>query len=204
MEFPDVEAVCKTIGAAPTEKKADGKDYYTLPVIYDPSTKSAVSDSERIIKYLDETYPDTPRLFPEGTEAFQSLFSSLVFPSVVVPLLLILVSRISVLLNPRSEKYFRSTREAMFGKKLEELGSESDWQTLENGLMRIKASMEANGPGKDLLLMGDKIVYSDLFLASALTWARVVAGEESEDWKRIAALHGGTWERYLAQFSQYE
>ena len=92
----------------------------------------------------------------------------------------------------------------MFGKKLEELGGESDWQTLESGLARIKTSMEANGPGKDLLLMGDKIVYSDLLLASTLTWARVVAGEESEDWKRITTLHDGTWARYLAQFSQYE
>lgn len=204
VEFPDIEAVCKKIGAPPTGKKADGSDYYTLPVIYDPSTKALVADSAPIAKYLDATYPDTPRLFPEGTDAFQSLFSSLLVPSVMVPILHILLSRINALLNPPSQTYFRSTREALFGKKLEEVGDESNWETLEGGLAKIKASLDANGEGKSLLLMGDKITYSDVFLVSLLIWVRVIAGEQSDDWKRVSALHDGIWGKYVAQFSQYE
>ena len=204
VEFPDIEAVCKKIGAPATGKKADGSDYYTLPVIYDPSTKAIIADSAPIAKYLDATYPDTPRLFPDGTDAFQALFSSLLVPSVMVPLLHILLSRINALLNPPSQAYFRGTREALFGKKLEEVGDESDWETLEAGLARIKASLDANGEGKGLLLMGDKITYSDIFLVSLLLWVRVTAGEESDDWKRITTLHDGTWAKYVAQFSPYE
>ena len=42
VEYPDVEALCKKIGAKPTEKKDDGRDHYTFPVIYDPNRYAQV------------------------------------------------------------------------------------------------------------------------------------------------------------------
>ena len=125
-------------------------------------------------------------------------------PTVVVPVLHILLSRICGVLNPPSAEYFRKTREIAFGKKLEELGSESDWVALEEGLGRVKTCLDANGKGKDLLAMGDRITQSDVILASILIWVRRVAGEDSEDWKRIAAFHDGKWAMFLQQFSSYE
>ncbi|KAJ6534443.1 hypothetical protein DFH09DRAFT_1405499 [Mycena vulgaris] len=37
IEFPDVEATLRGIGAPPSAKRADGKPIYTLPVIVDPT-----------------------------------------------------------------------------------------------------------------------------------------------------------------------
>ncbi|GAW07249.1 AChain Crystal Structure Of Glutathione Transferase Gstfua3 From Phanerochaete Chrysosporium [Lentinula edodes] len=75
IEYPDIEALCIKIGAAPTDVKADGiTPDYTLPVIYDPSTDKTISDSFAIALYLDTAYPDTPKLFPPGTQALQEAF----------------------------------------------------------------------------------------------------------------------------------
>ena len=71
VEFSEIARVSQEIGAKPTGTWPDGSPKYTVPAIYDPSTKTAVSDSVAIAQYLDATYPDTPRVIPEGTEAFQ-------------------------------------------------------------------------------------------------------------------------------------
>jgi glutathione S-transferase len=48
----------------------------TIPAIYDPSTGRVVADSVKIAEYLDEQYPDTPKLFPAGTRALQAAYLS--------------------------------------------------------------------------------------------------------------------------------
>ncbi|KAG2012919.1 hypothetical protein CC2G_009870 [Coprinopsis cinerea AmutBmut pab1-1] len=50
----------------PSTGKAE--PYYTIPVIFDDSTGRAIADSLEIAKYLDETYPDTPKVVPETGE----------------------------------------------------------------------------------------------------------------------------------------
>ena len=204
VEYPDIEAVCKKIGARPTEKKADGSDAYTLPVLYDPRTQRTVSDSWAIARYLDHAYPDTPRVFPAGSVALQKAWQMLVGPTVLMPVLHIQLPHICGILPPRSAEYFRRTREVAFGKKLEEVPSEGDWVKLEEGLGRVKTCLEENGEGKDMLVMGDQITYADFILAGIFIWVRKTMGEESEAWKRLTALHGGKWLKYLAQFSKYE
>lgn len=204
VEYPDVEAVCKKLGALATEKKPDGRLHYTLPVIYDPSTKAVVADSAEIAKYLDQTYPNTPRLFPDGTLDYQAVFLDVVRPLISMPLLQILLSRICGSLNEPSAVYFRKTREEAFGKTLEELNTEEMWQKFEQALERLKGYYDANGAGKDLLLMGDRVSFCDLQIASLFVWAKVITGEDSQDWKRIIAFQNGKWVKFMEQFRAYE
>ena len=203
VEYPDIEPLCLKIGAAPTSKKADGRPQYTLPVIYDPSTKRAISESAAIAKYLDETYPDTPALFPPGTDALQSIFLDVVWTTVGLPLFMNLILGSCTSLAPRSQEYFRSTREVYFGKPLEQLGGNEDWAALEAGLGKVQGWLSANGAGKDELFMGDKVCFSDLQLAGFLIWARIIFGEDSADWKRIAGWHGGKWKRIVEFFDKF-
>jgi hypothetical protein len=70
IEYPDIADLCKKIGAEPTMIRKDGRPYYSLPVIQDPKTGAVISDSARIAEYLDETYPDTPKVFPAGALCF--------------------------------------------------------------------------------------------------------------------------------------
>lgn len=67
------EALAKKIGAKPTEYKEGNRPWYTLPIIYDPLTKTVVTDSFDIAIYLDRQYPSTPVVFPPGTIALQAM-----------------------------------------------------------------------------------------------------------------------------------
>ncbi|PSR72267.1 hypothetical protein PHLCEN_2v11859 [Hermanssonia centrifuga] len=91
------------------------------------------------------------------------------------------------------------TREKMFGQTLEDMGGEELWRELEAGLEKLDSWLNANGPGKTILFMGDTITFSDIQIASFLKWANIVCGEDSEDWKRLANLHNGKSWGYLAR-----
>ena len=66
VELPDIEVLYHTHGIPASSTRLDGSPYYTLPLIHDLSTGAFVSESLVIAKYLDATYPDTPRLLPLG------------------------------------------------------------------------------------------------------------------------------------------
>ena len=203
VEFPDIEAVCKKAGGAPTETKPDGTPYYTLPMIYDPTTQTVITGSTEIVKYLDTTYPNTPQLFPGGSYALQIAGADIIWGACGEALFMNIVARLNGALSERSQEYFRRTREAELGAVLEKIGGDEYWKSMEDGLGKVQNWLDANGKGKNELFGGDKICYADIQLASILIWARVICGEESDDWKRIAEWHSGRWGRYLEFFDKY-
>jgi hypothetical protein len=76
VEYPDIEPLCKAIGAAPT---AGGG--YTLPVLRDPNTGVVVSDSWAIAKHLDAHFPERVVIAP-GTDGLQHAFQALVWNTI--------------------------------------------------------------------------------------------------------------------------
>ena len=141
VEYPDIEPLCKKLGISPTYKKADGSDHYTLPAIYDPSTGTYIADSIRIAEYLEKTYPDTPQVFPHNTIALQAHFT-LAFGSNLSTLWNFIIPATYTKLNPRSQEYFRRTREKSFGKAMEDItpngrSSETNWERLTRGMRRM-------------------------------------------------------------------
>ena len=105
-----------------------------------------VSDSIEIARYLDATYPDLPRLIPAGTAAFHYAFTEAheatlgTFNSYTLPATL-------PVLNVASQAYFRRTREAMFGKCLEDVtptGAEM-WEQVKDGFGQIDGWINKNG-----------------------------------------------------------
>lgn len=200
IEFPDIEPLCKKLGLPPTRFSPSGSPVYTIPLIYDPNTKKHVLESVAIAKYLDETYPETPQLLPPGTDAFQAVFLDMAWPSIALPLYFSIMEPAARMLNPRSEEFFRRTREETFGKKVEELATEEQWQAFRKGLGALKQALDSNGPASGGLLMSDKVTFADLVIASFLVWARTVA---AETWVKIVGLHDGAWEKFLDRFAQY-
>ncbi|KAF4544631.1 Glutathione S-transferase [Lasiodiplodia theobromae] len=55
--LPDIATVRNQLAVPPCRKFADGTDFFTLPIICDPSTNSTVGDSFDIAAYLQRTYP---------------------------------------------------------------------------------------------------------------------------------------------------
>lgn len=208
VEYPNIESVAKKIGAAPTSKKSDGTGYYTLPIIYDPSTKSVISDSPLIALYLEKTYPPPsyPAIFPENTKALTVILPFALGPKVNTPLFDLIVLAAWKNLNEESRSYFRTTREADFGKKLEDFVPEGEegvqkWKAAEEGYNWLNKWLDAAG---GTFLTGDQIAYADIIVAGRLLWARIVLGKESKEWKTIAGWNGGRWGRFLQSFEKYE
>lgn len=174
-------------------------------MISDPSTNKVLLDSLPIAKYLDETYPSSqPPLFPAGADEVQSSFLETFFPKYGFPLFMVVISRVATSLPPASQHYFRTTREAQFGKRLEELNTPENWEKLEAALAKLKELYLANEEAGGTLLVGKTITYSDIQVASILIWARIIMGENSEDWKRISGFQDGFWAKFLTQFAKYE
>lgn len=115
----------------------------------------------------------------------------------------IVVCAVCYCLNPRSQEYFRRTREEEEGKKLEDIRTEEAWATLEEAYGKLAKWLSANEEGKDDLVMGDRLCYADVIIVSTLMWAKVPLGEDSKEWARICGWHGGKWKRLVDNFAKY-
>lgn len=203
VEYPDIQAVSIQYGAAPTDKRADGSPRYTVPMIYDPNTKTAIADSAKIAMYLDKAYPSTPTVFPPGSAALQMAFAESLWDLIGSDLFRNLAPDHFANLSPSSLKTITPIIETIYGKKVDELGGEEHWVAVEKALGKVLGYIEANGEGTDGLLMGDEACFADFALVSIFVWARIVLGENSAGWKRIAGWHGGRWARLYARFEKY-
>jgi len=208
VEYPDIAQVCKDIGADPTDVNDDGSPAYTLPAIYDPSTKTAVAESARIAQYLDTTYPDTPALIPVETVALHASFQEAFLSTIQVKMLPLLFLPTTKLFNPPSAAYFRRTREAMFGKTLEEFSPagpirEAQWKELQEGFTKLAGWMSTDGKDRRFF-MGDTICHADLSIAGWLMWTKRVLGQDSSEWAVVKTWDEGRWARMMEYFEKYE
>lgn len=72
VQLPDITKVRRGLGVPASRKFADGTDFYTLPMLSDPSTNSIIGDSFDIAAYLQKSYPNSGagNLFPPQTLDF--------------------------------------------------------------------------------------------------------------------------------------
>lgn len=173
----------------------EGGGGMTVPVIRDADR--LVKDSFAIALYLDETYPERPSLFAgEGGKAmarFIERWSQITIHSYLGSALLM---DIHDRLAPVDQAHFRRTREARFGKPIEEVPVGR-----EEGLAAFRASLE---PLRLTLsyqpfIGGERPLFCDYIVFGAFQWARVIspytvlAGDDPiGDWfARCLDLHGG-------------
>ncbi|KAI0687854.1 glutathione transferase GTE1 [Cytidiella melzeri] len=202
VEYPDIKGLYKKLNLPPASILKDGSEYTCLPVIHDPSTNKTMCESFDIVRYLDKTYPDTQPLLPKEIVPFSAAFLHAFGPTVQQKLWNVVVCAVSYILNDRSEEYFRRTREAAEGKKLEEIGGEREWEEAEAGFGTLSKWLDKEAEG-NLLFMGDKISFPDLQIAGCLLWAKASLGQDSEGWKRICGWHGGRWKAIDEKFQPY-
>jgi len=143
----------------------------TVPLIRDG--ERVVRDSFAIALYLEETYPDRPTLFGgEGGKAmarFVERWSQLTLHSFIGQAALM---DIHDLLGREDQAYFRESREARFGKPLEEVPADREAK-----LVEFRAALE---PLRTLFwhqpfIGGEAPLFADYVVAGALQWARVAS-----------------------------
>jgi glutathione S-transferase len=142
-----------------------------VPVLIDGET--AVADSWTIANYLEDTYPDRPSLFGgEGGRALSRMMNWWGDIAVVGGMFPLIVADIPAHLKPVDADYFRKTREARFGKPLEQVvaGRDKTVEGFRKSLepMRLTLKTQAH-------LGGKAPNYADYIVFGAFQWARVIS-----------------------------
>lgn len=158
-------------GVVPGEG-AKGK--YTVPAIQHVPTGQYIMDSAPISCFLEATYPD----HPVPLESELGLDIELRARAVVgATMSKSLMPREVNILSPRAAEYFRRTREAAIGRKLEDLldpaAEDQAWAEADgvaDAVGRLIRTNAAEGP----FVLGARPSYTDFFIAGALQSARTI------------------------------
>jgi glutathione S-transferase len=220
VEYPDIEATMKNAGIAHTSIEDDGSLLFTCPAIIDPEPGDtggivgqsdgndppvAMADSFPIAEYLDKKHP-IPEIFPHGTLALQRSFilfwAKELFNSKELSHLIMALAHNQ--LPPRSQEFFRRTREVWLGMKLEAVlppGAQRE-KEIEgvreafNKFDKLLANTRSHAKDAQLVMEGQTI-YADIVIASWLMWIRCVAAEELW-WNHFAKWNDGRWETFVS------
>ncbi|UUX50760.1 glutathione S-transferase N-terminal domain-containing protein [Nisaea acidiphila] len=166
-----------------------------VPVLKDADT--VVCDSWDIACYLEDTYPDAPSLFGGEAGRGGALFVTEWANRTITPLIAgLIVHDVLLACDERDKDYFRESREARFGRKLEEVqaGREERLPDLHKALAPARGVIE-----KQPYLGGTGPSYADYALFGTLMWARIsspfeLLSEEDPLWgwrERLLDAHGG-------------
>ncbi|KAK7028953.1 hypothetical protein VNI00_014794 [Paramarasmius palmivorus] len=176
ISLSEIESTAKSVGAPPTTTREDGAEKYTVPFLYDSTHGRAVSDSYLIAQYLDEAYPDTPKVFPKGTKALQSLAVDA------------LEAKSTSLIPVIRPKMYRQMTPKMFEELNKQYGPAPELSTEELTAQLAKAKTmfdelkKSFGNQEELYVMGDRPIYVDFSLASLVLTLRVYYGSQSKEW----------------------
>jgi glutathione S-transferase len=142
-----------------------------VPVLIDG--EHTVSDSWAIANYLEDTYPDHPSLFGgEGGRAMGRMLNWWGDTVVIAGMFSFIVADIHSHLRPEDQAYFRKTREARFGKTLEEVsagrdqGVEGFRKTLDPMRLTLKTQAFLGGAAPN---------YADYIVFGGFQWARAIS-----------------------------
>ncbi|RXW24364.1 hypothetical protein EST38_g1484 [Candolleomyces aberdarensis] len=220
IEYPEIAPVLKSHNIGPTKYFPDGSPYYSVPAILDiddktGEIKAALAESYDIAKYLDDAYPDTPRLLPDDETQVKAVkeFSKEFINIIWLPsLYLILCKAVLAKLNPASHEHFSKARardlHPFYGKdRLEEipLSAEEEaeeWKKIEGCFNALEKSIKGTDE-KGQWFLGDQITFADFVIGGFLIWTRKILGEESEGWKYIKGWNDGRWVRFLDGLKEY-
>ncbi|KAI0063449.1 hypothetical protein BV25DRAFT_1824558 [Artomyces pyxidatus] len=207
VEFPDIEALAKRLGAPHTAVRRDGSPFYSVPIIYDPEAQKYVANALDIALYLDRAYPDTPPLFPRGAEAFIAVFEDAFMEKVVPHMIPLMMTRVINQLNDASKGFFRETREARLKAKLEDLAppekQEALWGKLRGALGKFDAYAKFGGTEMPYFA-GARMTYADMLAAGWLVWMKRLWGPQSKEWKALEGWHDGRWGALMREISKLE
>ncbi len=139
-----------------------------VPVLVDGETW--VHDSWTIAEYLEDTYPDAPSLFGGAMGRAQArFFNKWVDMSVHAGLRALVVPDTFKHTHADDSDWFRASREAMFGMKLEDVRGDVDGlkADLHATLAPLRAILETQP-----YLCGEAPAYADYIFFGSLMWQR--------------------------------
>ncbi|KAF8066529.1 hypothetical protein FPV67DRAFT_1192141 [Lyophyllum atratum] len=204
VEFPDVEATLRSIGAPPSSLRSDGRPIYTLPVIVDPTrnpmTPEILANTNHIAEYLEAAYPARP-VFPEGARAVQTLFVHYIQEVFAKPLLPIMVplshQQLQLRHSAHSSRGVQPQPVYLSGPQREQA-----WGAVKEQFDFLAMILDKNaGDGDGTVAMGRDVSYADFALCSVLIWIERMAAHDG--WARVRTWNGGRWHRLWDRCKEY-
>jgi len=143
----------------------------TVPVLIDGN--QAIPDSWAIALYLDEAYPQRPRLFG-GTESrtLTDFVAQWAFRVLHVALMRVVVLDIYARIHEKDKPYFRESREKRFGKTLEAHAGDP-----KEALANFRGALDPVRPVlvQNEFMCGNGPGFADYILFGAFQWARCIS-----------------------------
>lgn len=217
IEYPEIQPALQKHNIGPTDTNSDGSPYYSIPAILDVDdttgkVKAALADSFPIAKYLDDAYPDTPRLVPEGAYEDQKAFADGFMMNSIAPIMVLMIRLTLPKLHDASQNHFACARARDF-YTLFKVESVEDWPWAPEDQAKLWGDAKAvldkldakvsETDGKGPWYLGDQVSFADFVLGGCFIWMQLVLGEDSEEWANAKSWNGGRWGRYLQNVSQW-
>ncbi|KAJ2912614.1 hypothetical protein MD484_g7806, partial [Candolleomyces efflorescens] len=220
VEYPDLPTTLSSHGIGPGGRKPDGSSYYSVPSILDiddatGETKKALSDSIEIAKYLDEAYPDTPKVLPQDTTDLEGVVAFAGgFIMTWLPAFMIICRAMLPKLHPTSREFFRKVRakdaqrfypgyETLEDIPFSNDDKEAAWKRFKESWIKNLAAHENLAQGKWFLGEG-RVGFADFVIGGVLLWFKTMFGEDSEEWKDVAQWEGGKWAIFVEGLKDYQ
>jgi len=206
LEYPKIKPFYEQNSLAPTTSwviKGSPTPVHTLPVIMDPNTNRFISDSLAIAQYLDEQYPDAPKVLPYDSDeaalidAFQSAFMNAAKG----------ISKLGIFkgaqkLSPESKEYYIRTRVEWLGIPWEQFALPEEVDKFWDGLRAacdIADEWYAKSSGP--FILGDTPCFADFLVAGLFKWIQY--GFEKQEWEEIKSWSGGRWGKLVEATDKY-
>ncbi|MFC0241972.1 glutathione S-transferase family protein [Rhodopseudomonas telluris] len=142
-----------------------------VPVLLDGD--QAIADSWAIALYLEDAYRDRPSLFGgEGGRAMARMLNAWGDLAIVGGIFPLIIADIVSQLGPEDQAYFRKTREARFGKTVEEVAAGRDSAVIgfRKSLDPLRLTLKAQS-----FIGGEQPNYADYIVFGGFQWARAVS-----------------------------
>lgn len=146
--------------------KIEGNQAGTVPVLQDGDTR--ITDSFAIAEYLDQTYPDKPKLFGcESTIALSRFVEAWTYSALHPSIMRMVVKDIHDILDEQDQVYFRKTRENALKSSLEVLQATRDQHRTEfhNNLLVLDLMLR-----QQPYIGGALPIYADFIVYGSLKW----------------------------------
>ncbi|KAL0575608.1 hypothetical protein V5O48_006369 [Marasmius crinis-equi] len=199
LPLDEIESEAKSLGVLPT-RHFDGPTKYTVPFIHDSQTGKVLSDSLPIAEYLDEAYPDAPKVFPAGRRALQKVFIDATLPKFAPLVPLYLDRMVDYAASPPIQVELARCFGAFPPQLTDEQHAEM-WKKAEASFNELETAYGAAG---GMFVTGDKPVFVDFSLAGLLAGIKLSFGEESEEWERTSKWIGGRVGKVVSEAMKYE
>ena len=134
---------------------------------------SVIVGSFEIALHLDKVHPANPLFRGEAAEVHCRLIQGWADTAVVAGLASMIVVDVWSVLRPQDKDYFRTTREARFGKTLEEFQSGREDRVASFNSMTLAPARRALASAQ--WLGGEQPDYADCILFGTLMWPHVVS-----------------------------